>query len=116
MREEPENPIEKGDAPDTETTDLYKSAITESIQSIFEDETLSADEKRNMIEKSLEQYHAAMIELAKGKCRKQEDLPDPEEDEEEEEKIPDPEEDLDDEDRDPDYEDIEEVENPVKKK
>lgn len=97
-----EAPIEKGD----ESADVYKSAITESIQSIIADESLSAEEKNDMVEKSLEQYHDAMMELAKSPTGEQEEIPEPEEDPEEPTEEP----------TEPDYEDIEEVESPVKKK
>ncbi len=106
------NPIEKGDDP--ETANIYKSAITESIQSILADESLSAEEKNGMIEKSLEQYHEKMLELTKAAPKKEEP---------EQEQFPDSEDDPDDEPQDdpddipePDYDDIEEVESPVKKK
>lgn len=104
-------PIEKGDNP--ETADIYKSAIKESIQSIVADESLSAEEKNDMIEKSLEQYHDKMMELSKAESRKEEPAQEP---------IPDPEDDPDDEPQatpysapEPDYDDIEEVDFPVKK-
>ncbi len=63
----PDNPIEKADeqpAPE----EVYKSAIIESIQSIAADESLSADERVDMIEKSLEQFHVAMdaLEIPEG--------------------------------------------------
>lgn len=58
--QEPENPIEKAD----EQVDLYKSAITQSLQSIIADENLSAEEKSAMVEKSIGQYHDKMMELA----------------------------------------------------
>lgn len=111
---EDSDPVEKGDDP--ETADIYKSAINESIQSIMTDESLSAEEKRDMVEKSLEQYHEKMIELAKAKYKK---TPEPENDPED-----DPEDDnIDDEPTadsedipEPDYDEIEEVEHPVKKK
>ena len=45
------------------SADLYKSAITKSIQSIALDDTLSPEEKEAMIEKSLAQYHDKMMEL-----------------------------------------------------
>ena len=50
--------------------DIYKSAITASLQSIAADKTLTIEEKNSMIEKSIGQYHDAMLEL----------LADPEED------------------------------------
>lgn len=50
--------------PPAETTiDLYKSAITESLQSIVADESLSVEEKNSLIEKSIGQYHDRMTEL-----------------------------------------------------
>lgn len=62
---EPTGPIEKaGEQPDRET--IYKNAITESLQSIIADDSLSATEKSSMIEKSIEQYHEAMMEFFKG--------------------------------------------------
>lgn len=57
-----DDPVEKADEqPNPE--EVYKSAIIESIQSIAADESLSADERVDMIEKSLEQYHDAMDAL-----------------------------------------------------
>ena len=107
---EDSDPVEKGDNP--ETADIYKSAITESIQSIIADESLSAEEKNDMVEKSLEQYHEKMMGLAKAEP---EMIPEPENDPEDD--------DIDDEPKDdqedipePDFDEIEEVENPVKKK
>lgn len=105
LDDEPENPIEKGDTP--EPAEIYKSAITESIQSIIADESLSAEEKNDMVAKSLGQYHDKMMELAKAEPH--------EEPEGEQEQLPDPEDDPEDTDE-PEYEDIEEVEDPVKKK
>ena len=61
----PENPIEKGDNTETPNEDIYKCVISESLKSIVEDETLSTEEKTAMIEKSIEQYHDAMVELMK---------------------------------------------------
>lgn len=53
---EPQSPIEKADEqPDLET--IYKAAIIESIQSIVGDDALTADEKIETIEKSLEQFY-----------------------------------------------------------
>ena len=63
LQEEPETPIEKGDIPETANT--YKNAITESIQSIIADDSLSDVEKNDMVAKSLGQYHDKMMELAK---------------------------------------------------
>lgn len=60
---EPENPIEKAD--DQPTADIYKSAITESLQSIAADDTLTQEEKNSLIEKSIGQYHDAMVDLFK---------------------------------------------------
>lgn len=57
-----EDEIEKADEPD-DIVDLYKSAITESLQSIVADDSLSVDEKNAMIEKSIGQYHDAMVDL-----------------------------------------------------
>lgn len=92
-------PIEKGDDP--ETANIYKSAITESIQSIIADESLSTEEKNDMVEKSLEQYHEKMLELNKAEPRQ----------EAPEEQNSDPEEDPDDTPV-PDYDEIEEIGNP----
>ena len=111
---EPDGTIEKADEteeePEANPTDLYKSAIIESLQSIVADETLSADEKNGMIEKSLGQYHEAMMELAKAKpaleAEGEEEIPEideeDEEDEEDEDFVPT-------EKSAPDFEDIEEV-------
>lgn len=59
---EPENPIEKADE-QPDLADIYKSAITESLQSIAADDSLSAEEKNDMIAKSLDEYHEAMVDL-----------------------------------------------------
>ena len=59
---EPENPIEKADE-QPDLADIYKSALTVSLQSIAADETLTADEKNDMIAKSLNEYHEAMVDL-----------------------------------------------------
>ena len=59
---EPQNPVEKADT-QAGIVDIYKSAITESLQSIAADETLTATEKNDMIAKSLGEYHDAMVEL-----------------------------------------------------
>lgn len=59
---EPTAPVEKAnEQPDL--ADIYKSAITESLQSIAADDNLTATEKNDMIAKSLEEYHEAMVEL-----------------------------------------------------
>lgn len=60
---EPVAPIEKADDQPEDTVDIYKSAITESLQSIIADETLTAAEKNDMIAKSIGQYHEAMVAL-----------------------------------------------------
>lgn len=106
-----DTPIEKGDDP--ETANIYKSAITESIQSIISDESLSTEEKNGMVEKSLEQYHEKMLELVKAAVPEEEEDDEPQNVTGEQEQLPDPE---DDDIPEPDYDDIEEVENPVKKK
>ena len=54
--------IEKADEPE-DIVDIYKSAITESLQSIVADDSLSAVEKNSMIEKSIGQYHDALVGL-----------------------------------------------------
>ena len=107
------DPVEKGDDTDIgpDTANIYKSAITESIQSIIADETLSAEEKNDMVEKSLEQYHEKMLNLTKAA---------PEQKEPEQDKIPDPDDVTEDDPEDdpedvPDYDDIEEVDPTVKK-
>ena len=58
----PENPVAKADE-QPYLVDVYKSAITESIQSIAADDSLSAAEKNDMIAKSLDEYHEAMLGL-----------------------------------------------------
>lgn len=58
-QEGPTAPVEKGDDP----AEIYKSAITESLQSIAADDSLSAEEKNDMIAKSIDQYHDAMVDL-----------------------------------------------------
>lgn len=66
LRENPaEDDIEKADE---DLEDIYKSAITESLQSIVADESLSAEEKDSMIEKSIDQYHERMAELFMAKA------------------------------------------------
>ena len=115
---EPENPITKSDDPEIDdTANIYKSAIAESVHSIIADESLSAEEKTDMIEKSLDQYHEKMMELVKA------DFPEDDDEEDEEdaptnetadqEQLLDPD---DDDTPDPDFDEIEEVEDSVKKK
>lgn len=62
---EDESAIETEDEIPEDPADLYKSAIFESLQSILTDETLSDDARGDMITKSIEEYHEAMVELAK---------------------------------------------------
>lgn len=93
---EPDDPIEKADE-ESYLADVYKSAITESLQSIAADETLSATEKNDMIAKSLSEYHDAMLDLfgfgpeeePLQKSDDDDDLDDWEWDEEEEEEVED---------------------------
>lgn len=59
---EPESPVEKADD-QPNIVDIYKSAITESLQSIATDDSLTEIEKNDMIAKSLDEYHEAMVEL-----------------------------------------------------
>lgn len=99
-QQEPAAPVEKGDDP----AEIYKSAITESIQSIAADDSISAEEKNDMIAKSIDQYHDAMVDLfSVGKSADDglsyitDDLDNPLEYEEEVEKSA------------PDYDEIEEV-------
>ena len=59
---EPQDHIEKGDdLPDLEY--LYKSALSESLQSIMADDTLTEIEKKDMSEESLRQYAEKIREL-----------------------------------------------------
>ena len=55
------NPVTKAE----DTAEIYKSAITESIQSIMADDDLTPEEKSDMMAKSLSQYHAKMAEISK---------------------------------------------------
>lgn len=57
---EPDNAIEK-----TDPESIYKSAITESIQSILDDGSMETGDKVKMIDKSIGQYYDAMCELKK---------------------------------------------------
>lgn len=95
-QDEPDEGIEKADdQPELEY--VYKSAITESLQSIVADESLTEDEKNSLIEKSIDQYHERMAELFMAKAAaeedpededylpEEEDEPEPEEEEYEEE-------------------------------
>lgn len=59
---EPESLVEKADD-QPNIVDIYKSAITESLQSIAADDSLTETEKNDMIAKSLDEYHEAMVEL-----------------------------------------------------
>lgn len=62
---EAESTVETEDATPADPADLYKSAIFESLQSILTDETLTDEDRGEMITKSIEEYHEAMVELAK---------------------------------------------------
>ena len=102
-QDEPEEGIEKSDdQPELES--IYKSAITESLQSIVADDSLSQNEKNSMIEKSIDQYHERMAELFLAKAATEEEPEDEEYDEEEYEE--EPEEELE---KSDDYDDIEYV-------
>lgn len=57
---EPDDDIEKADE---DLEEIYKSAINESLQSIVADESMSAEEKNDMIAKSIDQYHERLAEL-----------------------------------------------------
>lgn len=59
---EPHSPIEKAD-PQPDLEYIYKSALTESLNSIMADETLTEIEKKNMTEESLRQYADKIQEL-----------------------------------------------------
>lgn len=70
LRENPEEeqeestaPIEKADEQPDDLVEVYKSAITESLQSIITDESLSTSEKNDLVAKSLDEYHEAMLDL-----------------------------------------------------
>lgn len=63
-QDEPQNPIEKADEPaDLET--IYKTALAESIRSIYEDPNLTSTERLSMVEKSVDQYTEKMKEIPK---------------------------------------------------
>ena len=62
-------PVEKAEE-QPDLANIYKSAITESIQSIIADDSLTAAEKSAMVEKSLAQYHEKMIELGNSHIEK----------------------------------------------
>lgn len=62
---EDDSTIETEEEVPEDPADVYKSAIFESLQSILTDETLSAEDRGEMITKSIEEYHEAMVELAK---------------------------------------------------
>lgn len=101
---EAESPLVKTAEP-TEPADIYKSAITESLQSIIADDSLSAEDKNSMVEKSIEQYHEKMMELFKAS---------PEDDDSQEEDYDEYDDDLDEDDVDksvpvPEYDEIEEI-------
>lgn len=61
-QDESQNPIEKADEPaDLET--IYKTALAESIRSIYEDPNLTSTERLSMVEKSVDQYTEKMKEI-----------------------------------------------------
>lgn len=62
--QETEDPVEKADE-QPETAEIYKSAIIQSLKSIVADEALTQEQKYAMVEKSMNEYHAAMAELEK---------------------------------------------------
>lgn len=67
LRVNPAELIQEDDSGTDETEDpsaLYKSAFIDSMQSIIADKTLSDEERAEMIEKSVDQYHEKMLELA----------------------------------------------------
>lgn len=59
---EPHSPVEKSDEPaDLET--IYKTALVESIHSIYSDSSLTDIEKTSMVEESVEQFQKKNREL-----------------------------------------------------
>ena len=59
---EPHSPVEKADEPaDLET--IYKTALVESIHSIYSDSSLTDIEKTSMVEESVEQFQKKNREL-----------------------------------------------------
>lgn len=60
-----ETAVEATGEPQDDILEVYKTAITKSIQSIMTDDNLSAEEKDAMVEKSLGQYHNKLEEVLK---------------------------------------------------
>lgn len=101
-KNEPHSHIEKAQAPPEGPADLesiYKSALADSIHSIYTDESLTEVEKKAMTEQSIGQFQERMREVLRDRDDEPEDKDDDHED--------DPEEDR--------YDDIEEIETTVHK-
>lgn len=105
-KNEPHSPIEKADEP-ADIESIYKSALVDSIHSIYTDDNLTEIEKKAMAEQSIGQFQERMKET----LRDDDDWDDDWDDD-------DPDDWNDDTDDDPDddrYDDIEEIEAPVQK-
>lgn len=67
MSNNPTEPAQGSQTPvgrsNEDPAEVYKSAITESLQSIVADDSLDDDEKKSLIEQSIGEYHDKMIEL-----------------------------------------------------
>lgn len=105
-KNEPHSPIEKADEP-ADIESIYKSALVDSIHSIYTDDNLTEIEKKAMAEQSIGQFQERMKET----LRDDDDWDDDWDDD-------DPDDWNDDTDDDPDddrYDDIEEIDAPVHK-
>lgn len=60
---EPHSPIEKADEEPADLETIYKTALIESIQSIYSDNSLTDIEKASMVEQSVEQFQKKNREL-----------------------------------------------------
>ena len=107
---EPHSPIEKAEEP-ADIESIYKSALVDSIHSIYTDDNLTDIEKKAMAEQSIGQFQERMKEA----LRDDDDWDDDWDDDDPDDWNDDWDDDPDDDPEDDRYDDIEEIEAPVHK-
>ena len=107
---EPHSPVEKAEEP-ADIESIYKSALVDSIHSIYTDDNLTDIEKKAMAEQSIGQFQERMKEA----LRDDDDWDDDWDDDDPDDWNDDWDDDHDDDPEDDRYDDIEEIEAPVHK-
>ena len=109
---EPHSHIVKAQAPErpADLESIYKSALADSIHSIYTDDNLSEVEKKAMTEQSIGQFQEKMKEVLRDRDDEPDDWDDNQDDWDDDHED-DPDDDLREDDR---YDDIEEIEAPAR--